>query len=129
MGLGFPPTHIQSHFAEDRLGYHHVYAVNEGEVHARDTLQFAAQIEARGILGCWLLGLGLLRRGLKREGVCQAGEVLLQALVALGDSFLIDVVHVYFLLQHEQQFRTPVALQAFGDFFPAGANPRITERS
>ncbi len=47
---------------------------------------------------------------------------------ALGDSFLIGVVQVYFLLQHEQQFRTPVALQAFGDFL-AGLNPRITERS
>jgi len=44
--------------------------------------------------------------------MCQAGEVLLQALVALGDSFLIGVEHIYFLLQHEQQFRTPVALQA-----------------
>jgi hypothetical protein len=61
--------------------------------------------------------------------MCQAGEVLLQALVALGDSFLIGVEHIYFLLQHEQQFRTPVALQAFRDFFLAGVNPRITERS
>jgi hypothetical protein len=63
------------------------------------------------------------------EGIRQTGEVFLQALVALGDSFLIDVVHVYFLLQHKQQFRTPVALQAFGNLLLAGLNPRITECS
>jgi len=42
MRLGSPPTHVQSHFAEQRLGHHHVYAVNASEVHACDTLQFAA---------------------------------------------------------------------------------------
>ena len=63
-----PPTHVQPHFAEQRLGYHHVDAVNAGEVHARDTLQFAAEIEAWGILGCWLLCLGLLCWGLNGEG-------------------------------------------------------------
>ena len=129
MRLGDPPTHVQSHFAEQRLGYHHVYAVNASEVHTCDALQFAAQIEAWSILGGWLLCLELLRRGLDRKGMCQAGEVLLQSLVTLGDSFLIGVVHVYFLMQHEQQFRTPVALQAFGDFFVAGVNPRIAEHS
>jgi hypothetical protein len=61
VGLGFPPTHVQSHFAEQRLGYPHVDAVNSGEVHARDTLQFAAAIEAWRLLGGWLLCLGLLR--------------------------------------------------------------------
>jgi hypothetical protein len=50
---GFNATHVQSHFAEQRLGYHDVYAVNAGAVHARDTLQFAAEIEAQGI--SWLL--------------------------------------------------------------------------
>ena len=129
MRLGYPPTHVQSHFAKQRLGHHHVYPVNASEVHACDTLQFAAQIEAWSILGGWLLCLELLRRRLDREGTCEAGEVLLQSLVALSDSFLIGVVHVYFLMQHEQQFRTPVALQAFGDFFVAGVNPRIAEHS
>jgi hypothetical protein len=62
MRLGYPPTHVQSHFAEQRLGHHHVYAVNASEVHACDTLQFAAQIEAWSILGGWLLCLELLRR-------------------------------------------------------------------
>ena len=38
-----------------------------GEVHACDTLQFAAEIEAWGILSCGLLGLGLLLRRLERE--------------------------------------------------------------
>src|SRR5438445_13239356 len=129
MRLGCPPTHVQSHFAEQRLGHHHVYAVNASEVHTCDALQFAAQIEAWSILGGWLLCLELLRRRLDREGTREAGEVLLQSLVALSDSFLIGVVHVYLLMQYEQQFRTPVALQAFGDFFLAGVNPRITERS
>src|SRR5713226_1221247 len=66
---------------------------------------------------------------LEWEGMCQAGEVLLQSLVALGDSFLIDVVHVYLLLQHKQQFRTPVAFKAFGNLLLASMNPRITQRS
>src|ERR1700730_10791572 len=55
------------------LGYHDVYAVNAGEIHARDTLQFTAEIEARGILGCWLLCLGLLLGCLDRVGVSEAG--------------------------------------------------------
>ena len=62
MRLGYPPTHVQSHFAKQRLGHHHVYPVNASEVHACDTLQFAAQIEAWSILGGWLLCLELLRR-------------------------------------------------------------------
>jgi len=54
MRLGCPPTHVQSHFAEQRLSHHHVYAVNASEVHACDTLQFAAQIEA------WSIGFFVL---------------------------------------------------------------------
>src|ERR1700739_2153795 len=129
MRLGYPPTHVQSHFAEQRLGHHHVYAVNASEVHTCDTLPLAAQIKAWSILGGWLLCLELLRRRLDREGTCEAGEALLQSLVALSDSVLIGVVHIYFLMQHEQQYRTPGALQAFGDFFGAGVTPRIAEHS
>ncbi len=46
MRLGFPATPIQAHFADQRLGYHHVDSVNASKVHARDTLQFAAEFKA-----------------------------------------------------------------------------------
>ena len=55
--------------------------------------------------------------------------MLVQLLVALDDSFLIGIVHLYFLLQHEHQFRTPVAFQAFGNLLLAGLNPWMTECS
>ena len=47
--------------------------------------------------------------------------------VTLGDPPLVGVVHLQFLLQHKQQFRTPVALQTLGNLLLTGLNPRITE--
>jgi hypothetical protein len=53
--------------------------------------------------------------------------MLLQLPIALGDPLLIGVVHLHFLLQHKQQFRTPVTLQAFSNLLGTGRNSRITE--
>jgi hypothetical protein len=46
VGFGVPPTHVHSHFTQEGLGYHHVYAVDARQVYSRDTLQFAAEIES-----------------------------------------------------------------------------------
>ena len=82
------------------------------------------------ILG-WLafFVLGFSFGGCIERVSCETGEMLLQLLIALGDPSLVSVVHFHFLLQHEQQFGTPVALQAFGDLLLAGLNPRIAEFS
>ena len=62
----------------------------------------------------------------RRRIIRKARQVFLQLLVALGDSLLISVVHLDFLLQHKHQFRTPVALQTLGNLLPTGLNPRMT---
>src|SRR5262249_60339760 len=128
MSLGFPSTHVQSDFTHERLGHHDVDTVNTGEVDSGDPLQFAAKLESRGILG-WLCFFSLrfhLRRW-GRNNIYKTRQVLLQLLVTLGDPSLIDVVHLNFLLQYKQQFRTPVTLQALGNLLLGSMNPWITE--
>src|SRR5499427_1142971 len=128
MSLGFPSTHVQSDFTQERLGYHHVDAIDTGEVDSRDALQFAAEFESRSILS-WLCFFSLrfhLRRW-GRNSIHKTRQVLLQLQVTLGDPLLIDVVHLDFLLQYKQQFRTPVTLQALGNLLLGGMNPWITE--
>src|SRR5215467_96353 len=127
MSLGFPSTHIQSDFTQERLGYHHVDAIDTGEVDSRDALQFAAELESRGILS-WLrfFSLRFHLRGWGRNSVHKTRQVLLQLQITLGDPLLIDVVHLDFLLQYKQQFRTPVTLQALGNFLFGSMNPWIT---
>src|SRR6266542_6113381 len=96
----------------------------------RSTLQFAAEVKAWRVLSGWRLRFGLLRLPYARWGDNrQISKLLLQLLVALGDSFLVGIVHLYFLLQHKYQLRTPVAFQALGDLLPAGLNSRMTECS
>jgi hypothetical protein len=51
VGLGFPPAHVQSYFAQDSLGYHYFNPVDAGQVHSRDALGFVAEIKRRSILG------------------------------------------------------------------------------
>src|SRR5438445_2618455 len=84
-------------------------------------LRAADHFQARGLRASIIEEDYYVTEALRIMFWCQVG--------ANTDSFLIGVVHVYFLLQHEQQFRTPGALQAFGDFFLAGVNSRITEHS
>src|SRR5467141_4800193 len=128
--LGFPSAHVQSHFTHERLRYHHVDAVDPSQIYSRDALQFAAKLESRGILGWFcLLSLGFLFCRLERNSIRETRQVLLQLLIALGDPLLVGVIHRYFLLQYKEQFRTPIALQAFGHLLMTGLNPRITEFS
>ena len=99
VGLGFPAGHVESHFAKDGLGHHHVDAIDTGEIHSGDALHFAAEIEPWRILG-WL---GLLARRLRLRPSGQnlggkLGEMLLQLLIAFGDASLVSVVHLQFLL-------------------------------
>ena len=34
MRLGFPATHVQSHFTDDRLRHYHIDAINAGQIHS-----------------------------------------------------------------------------------------------
>jgi hypothetical protein len=36
--LGFPSAHVQSHFTDERLGHHHIDAVNPRQIHYRNAL-------------------------------------------------------------------------------------------
>jgi hypothetical protein len=59
--------------------------------------------------------------------VGKSGQVLLYLLVALGDPLPIGLMQVHFLLQHKHQFGTPIALQTFGNLFPASPDANISE--
>jgi hypothetical protein len=48
--LGFPSTHVQSHFTDERLSDHHIHAVDPRQIHARDALQLSGEVEVRIIL-------------------------------------------------------------------------------
>ena len=48
--LGFPSAHVESHFTYQRLGDHHVDAVDPCQIHSGDALQFAAEMELGSIL-------------------------------------------------------------------------------
>jgi hypothetical protein len=58
------------------------------------------------------------------DRIGKSAQVLLQFLVAFANSSLVGVIHLEFLLQHEDQFWAPAALQAFGNLGAAGLNPR-----
>jgi hypothetical protein len=84
------------------LGCHHINPVNASKAHSRDSLQFSAEVKPWRILGGCRLCLGLLRlvfAGWSHTG--QAGQLLLQLRVAFGDSFLVVILHLYFLVQHK----------------------------
>jgi hypothetical protein len=38
VGLGFPPAHVQSYFAQN--GFHYFNSVNAGQVYSPDALEF-----------------------------------------------------------------------------------------
>src|SRR6266581_5031312 len=48
--LGFPSAHVESHFTYQRLGNHHVDAVDSRQIHSRDALQFVGKVELGIIL-------------------------------------------------------------------------------
>ena len=48
--LGFPSTHVQHHFTDERLSDHHIHAVDPRQIHARDALQFSGEVEVWIIL-------------------------------------------------------------------------------
>ena len=76
------------------MGYHHVDAADPRQVYSRDTLQFAAELESRGILGWfYLFSLWFLFYRLERNNIRETRQVLLQLLIALGDPLLVGVVH------------------------------------
>lgn len=52
--LGVPAAHIPSHLTQDRLGDHHVDAVDPCQIHSGDALQFATHV---GSLQLWINGL------------------------------------------------------------------------
>ena len=43
MRLGFPWTHVQSHFTDDRLRDHHIHAIDARQIHSGDALQFISE--------------------------------------------------------------------------------------
>ena len=98
MGFGVPPTHVRSHFTQERLGYHHIDAVDARQVYSGDTLQFAAEIEPWSIFRwlCLLLPRFCFCR-LGQHGIGKSGQVLLQLLVAFSDPPLVGVIHLNFL--------------------------------
>src|SRR6266513_143099 len=129
---GSPSAHVESHFTYERLSNHHVDTVDACQIHSADALQFAAELELRSILvwfGLRLLSLWFSFFRMWRDSIRKTGQVTLQLLVALSDSFLVDVVHVDFLFQHKEQLLAPGAFQAFGNLLLAGMNPRITKFS
>ena len=126
--LGFPSAHVQSHFTDDRLRNDHVDAIDARQIHTGDALQFIGEVEVRIILVLFLL----LFRGKclfhwRRDRFGKSAQVLLQFQVAFGHPSLVGVIHFHFLLQHEDEFLAPIALQAFGNLCTAGLNPRMTE--
>ena len=48
--LGFPWTHVQSHFTDDRLRDDHIGAMDARQIHSGDALQFLGKMEVRIIL-------------------------------------------------------------------------------
>src|SRR5215469_13222730 len=48
--LGFPSAHVESHFTYQRLGDHHVDAVNPRQIYSCNPLQFIGEVELRSIL-------------------------------------------------------------------------------
>ena len=48
--LGFPPAHVQSYFADERLGHHHIDVVDPRQIHSCDALQFIGEMEMRIIV-------------------------------------------------------------------------------
>jgi hypothetical protein len=126
--LGFPWTHVQSHFTDDRLRDDHIHAIDARQIHSGDALQFIREMEVRIV---FVLFLVFFRRQCflhwRWDRIDKSVQVLLQFLVAFSDSLLVGVIHLHFLLQHEDEFLAPVALQAFGNLCTAGLNPRMTE--
>ena len=53
--LGFPSTHVQSHFTNKRLRDHYIDAVDPRQIHSADVLQLVGEMEVRIILVLFLL--------------------------------------------------------------------------
>lgn len=131
VGLGFPPAHVQSYFSQNALRDHYFDPVDAGQVYSRDALEFVPEIKRRSILRRLfspLLDFSFRRWALQWIAVIgKSGQVLIYLLVALGDPLPIGLMQVHFLLQHKHQFGTPIALQTFGNLFPASLDANISE--
>ena len=55
MCLGFPWTHVQPHFTDDRLRHHYIDHIDARQIHSGDALQFLGKMEVRIILVLFLL--------------------------------------------------------------------------
>ena len=109
--LRFPWAHIQSHFTDDRLCDDDIDAIDARQIYSGDALQFIGEMEVWIILVLFLL----LFRGQyflhwRWDGTGKSTQVLLQFLVAFSHPSLLGVIHLDFLLQHEDEFLAPVAL-------------------
>src|SRR6266478_8881037 len=99
----------------------------------RSTPEMRCSSPLRWNWGVFLFGLVFFFLGspsfLWRNSICKTGHVFLQLLITLGDTSLVNIVHLDFLVQHKEQILAPVAFQAFGNLRLAGVNPRIAEFS
>src|SRR5258708_29241806 len=48
--LGFPSAHVQPYFTDERLGHHHIDAIDARQIHSGDALQFIGETKVRIIL-------------------------------------------------------------------------------
>src|SRR5205823_5204965 len=100
MSFALPVGEISAQLRHNRLCSHNVNAIDAGEIHSADSLQFGVQIELRHI-AIWAGPLTLLlnRRGNFSLRFCsfylalwQVSQQYLQPLVTLGNLVLIKIV-------------------------------------
>ncbi len=124
-GGGETLDEVGSQFGEQNQCGVDLHAGNLGEIHAAEPVQFGAGVE---------LGLVALRlsvrgggggQGLRRRFALESAEVAFNLLVTLRDELLVMFPGVQRLLQDEEVFSAPVALQAAGDGVAAGFDAMV----
>src|SRR5580698_5325948 len=76
--LGFPSTHVQSHFTYERLSDHHIDAIDPGQIHSRDALELIGEMEMRIIFVLFsLLFRGWFFLRWWRDGIGKGSQVFL----------------------------------------------------
>ena len=128
-GGGKTGDEIGPQFGEEHQGGVDLDAGHLGQVHAAEAIEFSPRVKVRFIaLRFFVLESGGGKRVLAQIHLAvEAGEQLLDLLVALGDEFLVMPPGIQGLPDHEEMFVTPVTVEAASQSVPAGFDAMIFE--
>ena len=128
-GGGKSGDEIRAQFGEENQGGVDLEAGHLGQIDATKPIEFGAGIEVRFVaLRFFVLQSGRRQRVLVQiHFTVEAGEQPLGLLVTLSDELLIMPPGVQGLLNDEEMFGAPVAVQTAGDHVAAGLDAMILQ--